>query len=166
MYVVAYPDVSVLVISGTGTGVGKTIVTAAIAALAQDQGRRVAVLKPVQTGLADGQPGDLADVGRLAGEITTVELARYPDPLAPETAARRAGRRASESLFPSWTYLCPPRNDHLIAAHVYNVLLERVRRRPGNHASVQIVGSVVAGAPDLLRRIAVLHRTVQVRAYG
>lgn len=82
----------ILVVTGTGTGVGKTVVAAAIAALAADAGRSVAVLKPVQTGLAPGEPGDLAEVTRLAGPVTTVELDRFPDPLAPDTAARRAGR--------------------------------------------------------------------------
>jgi dethiobiotin synthetase len=84
--------VSVLVISGTGTGVGKTMVTAAVAALAATDGRRVAVLKPAQTGVAPGEPGDLDDVARLAGKVTTRELRRFPDPLAPEVAARRSGR--------------------------------------------------------------------------
>jgi dethiobiotin synthetase len=84
--------VGVLVVTGTGTEVGKTVVTAAIAALAVDRGRRVAVLKPAQTGIPDGVPGDLAEVRRLAGGVTTRELRRYPDPLAPETAARRSGQ--------------------------------------------------------------------------
>jgi dethiobiotin synthetase len=83
--------VSILVVTGTGTDVGKTVVTAAIAALAADRGRSVAVLKPAQTGLPEGAPGDLAEVTRLAGKVTTLELRRYPDPLAPETAARRSG---------------------------------------------------------------------------
>ncbi|WP_228771334.1 dethiobiotin synthase [Actinokineospora iranica] len=82
---------SVLVITGTGTDVGKTVVTAGIAALARAARRRVAVLKPAQTGVAPGAPGDLADVQRLAGEVTTMELRRFPDPLAPDTAARRVG---------------------------------------------------------------------------
>jgi dethiobiotin synthetase len=80
-----------LVVTGTGTGVGKTVVTAAIAALARDGGRRVAVLKPAQTGVAPDEPGDLAEVVRLAGDVTTRELRRYPDPLSPEAAARRSG---------------------------------------------------------------------------
>lgn len=80
-----------LVITGTGTEVGKTAVTAGIAALARAEGRRVAVLKPAQTGLLPGEPGDVAEVARLAGDVTTRELARYPDPLAPATAARRSG---------------------------------------------------------------------------
>ncbi|CAL9369407.1 dethiobiotin synthase [Saccharothrix sp. NPDC042600] len=83
---------SVLVITGTGTEVGKTVTVAALAALAVADGRRVAVLKPAQTGVADGEPGDLAEVTRLAGPVTTRELRRYPEPLAPATAARRAGQ--------------------------------------------------------------------------
>ncbi|GAA5159661.1 MULTISPECIES: dethiobiotin synthase [Amycolatopsis] len=82
---------SILVVTGTGTGVGKTAVTAAIAALARAGGRRVAVLKPAQTGVAPDEPGDLAEVVRLAGDVTTRELQRYPDPLSPEAAARRSG---------------------------------------------------------------------------
>jgi dethiobiotin synthetase len=41
----------VLVITGTGTEVGKTITTAAVAAAALAAGRTVAVLKAAQTGL-------------------------------------------------------------------------------------------------------------------
>jgi dethiobiotin synthetase len=81
-----------MVLTGTGTGVGKTVVTAAVAALALAQRRSVAVLKPAQTGLEAGEPGDVDEVTRLAGpDVTTWELARFPDPLAPATAARRAG---------------------------------------------------------------------------
>lgn len=79
---------STLLVTGTSTDVGKTVVTAALAALAPGP---VAVCKPGQTGVAPDEPGDLAEVVRLAGPLTTRELARYPDPLAPDTAARRAG---------------------------------------------------------------------------
>lgn len=79
-------------LTGTGTGVGKTVVTAAVAALAVARRRSVAVLKPAQTGVLPGEPGDVDEVARLAGDdVTTWELARFPDPLAPNTAARRAG---------------------------------------------------------------------------
>jgi dethiobiotin synthetase len=85
--------VTVLLVSGTDTDVGKTVVTAALATLAMRVGESVAVLKPAQTGLAPGEPGDLAAVCRLCGAgLTTRELARYPDPLAPDRAARRAGQ--------------------------------------------------------------------------
>lgn len=82
---------SIVVISGTGTGVGKTIVTAAIACMAMAQGQRVAVVKPAQTGVAPEEPGDLADIAALTGCTDTHEFYRFPDPLAPEAAARHAG---------------------------------------------------------------------------
>ncbi|MEU0274209.1 dethiobiotin synthase [Streptomyces sp. NPDC006307] len=83
---------TVLVVSGTGTEIGKTVVTAAVAAVARAAGRSVAVLKPAQTGVGPGERGDADEVVRLAGDgVTPVELVRFPEPLAPATAARRAG---------------------------------------------------------------------------
>jgi dethiobiotin synthetase len=82
---------AVLVVSGTGTDVGKTVVTAAVAALAASSGLRVAVVKPAQTGEPPGPSGDLDTVRRLSGVTETYELARFPDPLSPEAAARAAG---------------------------------------------------------------------------
>ncbi|WP_353941093.1 dethiobiotin synthase [Streptomyces sp. HUAS MG91] len=83
---------TVWVVTGTGTEIGKTVTTAALAAVAVRAGRSVAVLKPAQTGVAPDEPGDVAEVVRLAGErVTGMELARYPEPLAPGTAAARAG---------------------------------------------------------------------------
>ncbi|GAA3029265.1 dethiobiotin synthase [Streptomyces glomeratus] len=81
----------VLMVTGTGTEVGKTVTTAAVAAVAVAAGRSVAVLKPAQTGVGPDERGDADEVARLSGAWTVRELARYPDPLAPATAARRAG---------------------------------------------------------------------------
>ena len=82
----------ITIVSGTGTGVGKTIVTAALATLAADRGERVAVVKPAQTGAASGEETDLDAVRRLSGVTDLHELARFPDPLSPEAAARTAGQ--------------------------------------------------------------------------
>lgn len=82
---------SVLVVTGTDTDVGKTVVTAALAALARARGERVAVVKPVQTGVRPGEAGDLAEVSRLSGVDDVHELARFTEPLAPASAARREG---------------------------------------------------------------------------
>lgn len=81
----------ILVVSGTGTGVGKTVVTAAIAALARARGEDVAVIKPAQTGVMPGEPGDLGEVRRLAGPAGLHELARFTAALSPEAAARVTG---------------------------------------------------------------------------
>jgi len=82
---------SVLVVTGTDTGVGKTVVTAALTTLAAARGSSVAVVKPAQTGVQVGEPGDLDEITRLAGAGTPFEYARYPDPLSPATAARHSG---------------------------------------------------------------------------
>jgi dethiobiotin synthetase len=94
----------VLVVSGTGTGVGKTVVTAALAALAAADGTRVAVVKPAQTGVGPDEPGDLDDVRRLAAVTDLHEYARLRDALSPAAAARRAG--------------VPPLDLHEVAARV------------------------------------------------
>jgi dethiobiotin synthetase len=84
--------VTALLVTGTGHGVGATVVTAALASLALSRGQRCTVVKPAQTGLPEGAAGDLADVVRLAGDdVRTVELARYPEPLSPAAAARASG---------------------------------------------------------------------------
>ncbi|MFG1710633.1 dethiobiotin synthase [Nonomuraea sp. M3C6] len=82
---------SVLVVTGTDLGVGKTVVVAAVAALARERGAAVAVVKPAQTGVGPGEAGDLDHVIRLSGVTTTFELSRFPDPLSPAAAARAAG---------------------------------------------------------------------------
>jgi dethiobiotin synthetase len=79
-----------VLVTGTDTGVGKTVVTAAVAAAARAAGLRVAVLKPGQTGTATGEPSDVDTVNRLAAPTTARTLASYPDPLAPLAAARVA----------------------------------------------------------------------------
>ncbi|ATA28842.1 dethiobiotin synthetase [Mycobacterium lepraemurium] len=79
---------TVLVVTGTDTGVGKTVATAALACHARQVGIDVAVCKPVQTGTDDG---DLAEVARLSGVTELAGLARYPRPLAPVAAAAAAG---------------------------------------------------------------------------
>ncbi|GAA1054032.1 dethiobiotin synthase [Dietzia natronolimnaea] len=80
-----------VLVTGTGTDVGKTIATAALAALARSTGLDVGICKPVQTGLAPGEPGDADEAARLSRVQRVLEVRRLPDPLAPETAARVAG---------------------------------------------------------------------------
>lgn len=109
-----------LVITGTGTGVGKTVACAAVAAAALATGRTVAVVKPAQTGVTGAEAGDVDEVLRLTeGAVTGVELARYPEPLAPATAARRAGLPAV-------------RPGHVV---------EAVRELAGNHDLVLVEGA-------------------------
>ena len=75
-------------VTGTDTGVGKTIATAALVAGFSAAGRRVAVYKPTQAGLEDGQ-GDADTVARLTGLSSVHEGIRLSLPMAPVFAARR-----------------------------------------------------------------------------
>lgn len=81
-----------VVVTGTGTGVGKTVATAALATSYAAHRLEVAVVKPVQTGLLAGEPGgDLDEIVALSGVREVHEFVRLEDPLAPDTAARLRG---------------------------------------------------------------------------
>ena len=77
---------AVVVVTGTDTDVGKTVVTDAVVALLADSGLRVAAYKPTQTGVAPGEAGDMGEVGRLTG-ASTAEGTRLRAPMAPRPAA-------------------------------------------------------------------------------
>jgi dethiobiotin synthetase len=79
-------------VTGTDTGVGKTVASAALAYRAKSDGQRVRYIKPVQTGVKRGQPGD-ADFVRAVAEVEVLELHRFDEPLAPAVAADRSGER-------------------------------------------------------------------------
>ena len=78
----------VVLVTGTDTEVGKTVVTAALAASISRE-RKVAVFKPTQTGVGADDAGDAEEVRRLSGVESVHEGVRLRDPLAPTTAARR-----------------------------------------------------------------------------
>jgi dethiobiotin synthetase len=78
-------------VTGTDTGVGKTLVASALVYLFRRRGLRVAAMKPVETG--DGDDGvRLWHVSGASDSVDDVAPIRCPDPLAPALAARRAGQ--------------------------------------------------------------------------
>jgi dethiobiotin synthetase len=76
----------IILVTGTDTGVGKTITTAALAAVLRGTGRSVAVYKPCQSGAVDGD-SDTAEIVRLAGAVTAETGVVLQQPLAPVAAA-------------------------------------------------------------------------------
>ncbi|HET9094988.1 MAG TPA: dethiobiotin synthase [Solirubrobacteraceae bacterium] len=107
---------SVVCVTGTDTGVGKTIATAAIGAALRARGLTVAVYKPTQAGLEDGQ-GDIDVVRTLGGLEQVHEGIRLLYPMAPAAAAQREG----VELPPLETHLQTIRR---IAATVDHLLVE------------------------------------------
>jgi dethiobiotin synthetase len=76
-----------LFITGTGTGVGKTVVTAGLADALHRQGQPVCVLKPIQTGSPAEQPEDPHRIQQwLKGRVTTACTYSFPQPAAPYVA--------------------------------------------------------------------------------
>jgi dethiobiotin synthetase len=76
----------IILVTGTDTCVGKTITTAALAAVLHGTGRSVAVYKPCQSGAAAGD-SDAAEIVRLAGALTAETGVVLQEPLAPVAAA-------------------------------------------------------------------------------
>ena len=92
-------------ITGTDTGVGKTVVACGLAALLREMGYRVGVMKPAETGCKDkdGQlfPQDAFYLQQASGCQEPLERIcpyRLPAPLAPSVAAERAGIEIDPSL--------------------------------------------------------------------
>jgi dethiobiotin synthetase len=85
-------------ITGTDTGVGKTTVGAALACYLTEQGVRVGVCKPVESGVSDiSIPGEDAELLRWAAgcqdELELTAPYRLTAPLSPDQAARLDGVR-------------------------------------------------------------------------
>ncbi|HET7690922.1 MAG TPA: dethiobiotin synthase [Nocardioidaceae bacterium] len=106
---------TVYFVTGTDTEVGKTITTAALAAILKERGSSVAVVKPAQTGIGAGAPSDVEIVRALVGDVDVAEGVRLPDPLAPERAATLAGVELPD--------LCAQRDLVLTAAEDHDVVL-------------------------------------------
>ncbi|MFC7343439.1 dethiobiotin synthase [Saccharopolyspora griseoalba] len=104
----------ITIVTGTDTGVGKTVATAALAVRC---GSGAVAVKPAQTGVGPDTP-DVAVIERLAG-CAVAEFTRLADPLAPDTAARLRGVEIPE-----------------VAEHA-----DRIRELARTHQAVLVEGS-------------------------
>lgn len=87
-----------ILVTGTDTGVGKTVVTCALLRAMRVRGMAPAPVKPVETGCDDLlRPADTLALSAAAGgfSLEAVCPARYRMPAAPATAARWEGARHS-----------------------------------------------------------------------
>jgi dethiobiotin synthetase len=82
-----------LLVTGTDTGVGKTLVAAALLMALRGRGVRAIGFKPAETGLEPGETVDSALLAEASGEEEPLArpLLRLAEPLAPAVAADRAG---------------------------------------------------------------------------
>lgn len=90
-----------LFITGTDTGVGKTRITALLAQAALSQGLRVAVYKPVETGITATPQSDTQQIAAWLGrpERLHTEVGMFfPEPAAPSVADREKVLRVEPLL--------------------------------------------------------------------
>jgi len=87
-----------LFITGTDTEVGKTIVTGGLAAILREEGYRVGVMKPAESGCAEKDgvllPADAEFLREMSGTndpLDTIVPYRFKEPLAPAVAAEQEG---------------------------------------------------------------------------
>ncbi len=98
-----------LLVTGTDTGVGKTVVCAGLVAWARRLGP-VAPWKPVESGVEADVPADAALLAACAGvDVRHANLVALPEPLAPVVAARRAGVVLSIDAFDAAAGALPAR---------------------------------------------------------
>ncbi len=80
----------IIFVTGTDTGVGKTMAVYALALLLRHQGFSVGVMKPVQSG-GDGDAQFLQKHLKLVEDIRDINPYSAPEPLSPQSALKRAG---------------------------------------------------------------------------
>ncbi|MEA2736015.1 MAG: dethiobiotin synthetase, partial [Humisphaera sp.] len=87
-----------LLITGTDTGIGKTLIAGAIAAYLRKQGVRVGVLKPAASGCVRRREGLVSEDAEFLAHcadsphpLDVVAPQRFAEPLAPAIAAQRLG---------------------------------------------------------------------------
>ena len=82
-----------LLVTGTDTGVGKTVIAAALVTALRARGVRAIGFKPAETGIEEGTATDSELLARASGERVprAAPLLQLREPLAPAVAAERAG---------------------------------------------------------------------------
>ena len=157
-----------LVVTGTGTGIGKTHLSAALiqawAARLRAQGKvepKVAAIKPIESGVHHGMLGG-TDNEILRGE-STFHVKQLPPPylltraLSPHLAARMDGRRIDLSVVTHWVGEIRAQADGVLVelpGGLFTPLNETPARTNADLARALAPTAIALVAPD---RLGVLH---------
>jgi dethiobiotin synthetase len=93
-----------VVILGTGTDVGKSHLTAALAR-GLSAHASVLALKPIETGVPEAAVGDAGTIASAANHPAILSPWRYARPVSPHLAAREEGRAIDVSEVGAWVRL-------------------------------------------------------------
>jgi len=90
-----------VVMLGTGTDVGKTYVTSALAR-GLSRSSRVLALKPIESGVSTGATGDAGTIAEAAGHEPKLSRWRYRMPVSPHLASRASGDAIDHRAVVGW----------------------------------------------------------------
>ena len=90
-----------VVMLGTGTDVGKTYVTERLAAGVRTRASVIA-LKPIESGVVEGSPGDAQRIAQAAGHAAPLPTWRFARPVSPHLAAREQGQDIEVGSIVHW----------------------------------------------------------------
>ena len=170
-----------LFVTASGTDIGKTFVTAALAAHCHAAGRTVRALKPVISGFdgnagGDGDTAQLLAATGLAWSDEAVQACspwRFAAPLSPDMAAAREGRQLDLDAIVAWTRtaLAGP-EDTVLVEGVGGVMVPLNERHlvldwiaAVEVPAVLVVGSYLGTISHTLTALSVLEsRGIRVRA--
>ena len=116
-------------ITGIGTGVGKSFVTAALAHQLRESGRAVLALKPVMSGYVDPPTSDAGLLLRAAGQpvsqetVASISPWRFEAPLSPHLAAQREGRQIDPQALIDWCQATIPTAEMTLIEGVGGVMV-------------------------------------------
>ena len=159
-------------VTGTGTGVGKTVVAAAIAATAAGDGATVAVFKPAVSGLDElgGAEADHRLLRRAArSEQADDEISpyRYGRPVSPHLGAELAGERIEPGRLRSGASAAAAGADMLVVEGVGGFLVPLAPDYLVRDLAVELgLPVVIAAAPGLGTINHTLLTVESVRAAG
>jgi dethiobiotin synthetase len=141
-------------VTGTDTGVGKTVLAAAIVAALRADGVRAAAFKPVVTGLDEPEPGRPADhellgaVARMAPEA--VAPVTFGPPVSPHLAAELAGTAVDPDATIAAARAAGADADALVVEGVGGLLVPLTPRFTVRDLAVALgLPVVIAGRPGL-----------------
>ena len=142
-------------VTGTDTGVGKTVLAAAIAAALARSDKRVAAFKPVVTGCDDPPDPDwppdhvlLASAAQITPEAVSPH--RFGPPVSPHLAAEMAGERLSFASIASAARAAAAGADVLVAEGVGGLLVPLTQEHSVRDLAVDLgLPLLIAARPGL-----------------
>jgi dethiobiotin synthetase len=146
-----------LLVTGTDTGVGKTVVAGAIAAWFRRRQQRVAVCKLAATGCARRREGLVSEDAEFLAvcadarhPLDLIAPLRYAEPLAPAIAAQRAGRPIDWFMLSNAIRLMSQDSDVMIVEGVGGIMVPMDEKHTVLDAAAALkIPAVIVARPGL-----------------